>query len=159
MSFTDGKWHIVANPTVCIAFPGPSRDSTAGVSSVSLWWTSRKADGACCHHCRGKGWGQVKSLISNNIFYAANHNQQMKIILMHPLNSHRYVKLEELLEKSFPLVKMPSIQPIVMQVLKHLPKVWMCSVQWIIIIVVGCQIYFKIAQYTDRLILKLILQI
>lgn len=85
-------------------------------------------------------------------FYAANHNQQMKIILMHPLNSHRYVKLEELLEKSFPLVKMPSIQPIVMQVLKHLPKVWMCSVQWIIIIVVGCQIYFKIAHYTDRLI-------
>ncbi|XP_054592711.1 negative elongation factor B isoform X2 [Nothobranchius furzeri] len=35
----------------------------------------------------------------------------------------RYVKLEELLEKSFPLVKMPSIQPVVMQVLKHLPKV------------------------------------
>ncbi|KTG31637.1 hypothetical protein cypCar_00034896 [Cyprinus carpio] len=35
----------------------------------------------------------------------------------------RYIKLEELLEKSFPLVKMPSIQPIVMQVLKHLPKV------------------------------------
>lgn len=93
------------------------------------------------------------------IFYAANHNQQMQIILTHPLNSHRYVKLEELLEKSFPLVKMPSIQPIVMQVLKHLPKVWMCSVQWIITIVVGCQIYFKIAQYTDRLILKLILQI
>uniref|UniRef100_A0A671NU58 Negative elongation factor B-like n=1 Tax=Sinocyclocheilus anshuiensis TaxID=1608454 RepID=A0A671NU58_9TELE len=35
----------------------------------------------------------------------------------------RYIKLEELLEKSFPLVKMPSIQPIIMQVLKHLPKV------------------------------------
>uniref|UniRef100_H3C1Z2 Negative elongation factor complex member B n=1 Tax=Tetraodon nigroviridis TaxID=99883 RepID=H3C1Z2_TETNG len=35
----------------------------------------------------------------------------------------RYSKLEELLEKSFPLVKMPSIQPVVMQVLKHLPKV------------------------------------
>lgn len=35
----------------------------------------------------------------------------------------RYRKLEELLEKSFPLVKMPSIQPVVMQVLKHLPKV------------------------------------
>lgn len=34
----------------------------------------------------------------------------------------RYGKLEELLEKSFPLVKMPSIQPVVMQVLKHLPK-------------------------------------
>lgn len=36
---------------------------------------------------------------------------------------NRYSKLEELLEKSFPLVKMPSIQPVVMQVLKHLPKV------------------------------------
>ncbi|XP_024255780.1 negative elongation factor B isoform X3 [Oncorhynchus tshawytscha] len=35
----------------------------------------------------------------------------------------RYGKLKELLEKSFPLVKMPSIQPVVMQVLKHLPKV------------------------------------
>uniref|UniRef100_A0A8C5FZC3 Negative elongation factor complex member B n=1 Tax=Gouania willdenowi TaxID=441366 RepID=A0A8C5FZC3_GOUWI len=35
----------------------------------------------------------------------------------------RYKKLEELLEKSFPLVKMPSIQPVVMRVLKHLPKV------------------------------------
>lgn len=35
---------------------------------------------------------------------------------------NRYGKLEELLEKSFPLVKMPSIQPVVMQVLKHLPK-------------------------------------
>lgn len=35
---------------------------------------------------------------------------------------YRYRKLEELLEKSFPLVKMPSIQPVVMQVLKHLPK-------------------------------------
>uniref|UniRef100_A0AAY4EKM6 Negative elongation factor B n=1 Tax=Denticeps clupeoides TaxID=299321 RepID=A0AAY4EKM6_9TELE len=35
----------------------------------------------------------------------------------------RYNKLEELLEKSFPLVKMPSIQPVVMQVMKHLPKV------------------------------------
>ncbi|MGH0177984.1 UNVERIFIED_CONTAM: hypothetical protein FKN15_076429 [Acipenser sinensis] len=35
----------------------------------------------------------------------------------------RYNKLEELLEKSFPLVKMPSIQPVVMRVMKHLPKV------------------------------------
>ncbi|KAK3538905.1 hypothetical protein QTP86_020169, partial [Hemibagrus guttatus] len=35
----------------------------------------------------------------------------------------RYHKLEELLEKSFPLVRMPSIQPVVMQVMKHLPKV------------------------------------
>ncbi|KAG7262089.1 hypothetical protein CRUP_015674 [Coryphaenoides rupestris] len=37
----------------------------------------------------------------------------------------RFGKLEELLEKSFPLVKMPSIQPVVMQVLKHLPKLKM----------------------------------
>lgn len=37
-------------------------------------------------------------------------------------STYRYGKLEELLEKSFPLVKMPSIQPVVMQVLKHLPK-------------------------------------
>lgn len=35
----------------------------------------------------------------------------------------RYTKLEELLEKSFPLVKMPSLQPVVMCVMKHLPKV------------------------------------
>ncbi|TWW61105.1 Negative elongation factor B [Takifugu flavidus] len=39
----------------------------------------------------------------------------------------RYSKLEELLEKSFPLVKMPSIQPVVMQVLKHLPKASACQ--------------------------------
>uniref|UniRef100_A0A8C4QQZ5 Negative elongation factor complex member B n=1 Tax=Eptatretus burgeri TaxID=7764 RepID=A0A8C4QQZ5_EPTBU len=32
-------------------------------------------------------------------------------------------KLEELLEKSYPLVKMPAIQPVVMHVMKHLPKV------------------------------------
>lgn len=42
------------------------------------------------------------------------------------LGLNRYSKLEELLEKSFPLVKMPSIQPVVMQVLKHLPKVSAC---------------------------------
>ncbi|KAG8141744.1 putative Cofactor of BRCA1 isoform 1 protein [Naja naja] len=36
----------------------------------------------------------------------------------------RYKKLEDLLEKSFPLVKMPSIQPVVMCVMKHLPKIW-----------------------------------
>ncbi|XP_029468517.1 negative elongation factor B [Rhinatrema bivittatum] len=35
----------------------------------------------------------------------------------------RYSKLEELLEKSFSLVRMPSIQPVVMCVMKHLPKV------------------------------------
>ncbi|KAG2465320.1 NELFB factor, partial [Polypterus senegalus] len=38
-------------------------------------------------------------------------------------DEERYTKLEELLEKSFPLVKMPSIQPVVMRVMKHLPKV------------------------------------
>ncbi|KAL7980962.1 hypothetical protein Chor_002116 [Crotalus horridus] len=37
--------------------------------------------------------------------------------------NERYKKLEDLLEKSFPLVKMPSIQPVVMCVMKHLPKV------------------------------------
>lgn len=35
----------------------------------------------------------------------------------------RYKKLEDLLEKSFSLVKMPSLQPVVMCVMKHLPKV------------------------------------
>ncbi|XP_033029572.1 negative elongation factor B-like [Lacerta agilis] len=35
----------------------------------------------------------------------------------------RYKQLEDLLEKSFPLVKVPSIQPVVMCVMQHLPKV------------------------------------
>ncbi|XP_015416812.1 PREDICTED: LOW QUALITY PROTEIN: negative elongation factor B-like [Myotis davidii] len=35
----------------------------------------------------------------------------------------RYKKLEDLLEKSFPLVKMPSLQPVVMCAMKHLPRV------------------------------------
>lgn len=39
----------------------------------------------------------------------------------------RYTKLEELLEKCFALVKMPSIQPVVMCVMKHLPKVSLFS--------------------------------
>lgn len=39
------------------------------------------------------------------------------------LRVFRYKKLEDLLEKSFSLVKMPSIQPVVMCVMKHLPKV------------------------------------
>lgn len=38
-------------------------------------------------------------------------------------NLCRYKKLEDLLEKSFSLVKMPSLQPVVMCVMKHLPKV------------------------------------
>ncbi|XP_035293351.1 negative elongation factor B isoform X2 [Cricetulus griseus] len=38
-------------------------------------------------------------------------------------NLPRYKKLEDLLEKSFSLVKMPSLQPVVMCVMKHLPKV------------------------------------
>lgn len=40
-----------------------------------------------------------------------------------PPNLSRYKKLEDLLEKSFSLVKMPSLQPVVMCVMKHLPKV------------------------------------
>uniref|UniRef100_S4RJZ0 Negative elongation factor complex member B n=1 Tax=Petromyzon marinus TaxID=7757 RepID=S4RJZ0_PETMA len=35
----------------------------------------------------------------------------------------RNTKLEELLEKSFALVRMPSVQPVVMCLLKHIPKV------------------------------------
>lgn len=46
----------------------------------------------------------------------------MLLCLVFFYSTNRYGKLEELLEKSFPLVKMPSIQPVVMQVLKHLPK-------------------------------------
>lgn len=43
----------------------------------------------------------------------------------------RYKKLEDLLEKSFSLVKMPSIQPVVMCVMKHLPKVGaLCCLAW-----------------------------
>ncbi|XP_072095988.1 negative elongation factor B isoform X1 [Mobula birostris] len=38
-------------------------------------------------------------------------------------DSDRYNKLEDLLGKCFPLVKVPSIQPVVMCVMKHLPKV------------------------------------
>ncbi|XP_042193716.1 negative elongation factor B isoform X2 [Callorhinchus milii] len=38
-------------------------------------------------------------------------------------DGERYNKLEDLLGKCFPLVKVPSIQPVVMCVMKHLPKV------------------------------------
>lgn len=48
------------------------------------------------------------------------------LFVLFPSAAYRYGKLEELLEKSFPLVKMPSIQPVVMQVLKHLPKASVC---------------------------------
>lgn len=44
----------------------------------------------------------------------------LRLVLFHVF---RYKKLEDLLEKSFSLVKMPSIQPVVMCVMKHLPKV------------------------------------
>lgn len=44
-------------------------------------------------------------------------------------HTFRYKKLEDLLEKSFSLVKMPSIQPVVMCVMKHLPKVG--PLQWL----------------------------
>lgn len=48
------------------------------------------------------------------------------LVLCHFLSNvsfPRYKKLEDLLEKSFSLVKMPSLQPVVMCVMKHLPKV------------------------------------
>lgn len=57
------------------------------------------------------------------LFFVAENNSVVDSCVM-VLN--RYSKLEELLEKSFPLVKMPSIQPVVMQVLKHLPKASAC---------------------------------
>lgn len=47
-------------------------------------------------------------------------NMVLSLLLSHVF---RYKKLEDLLEKSFSLVKMPSIQPVVMCVMKHLPKV------------------------------------
>lgn len=43
--------------------------------------------------------------------------------LPQPASFSRSKKLEDLLEKSFSLVKMPSLQPVVMCVMKHLPKV------------------------------------
>lgn len=44
-------------------------------------------------------------------------------MLLQKASPSRYKKLEDLLEKSFSLVKMPSLQPVVMCVMKHLPKV------------------------------------
>lgn len=52
-------------------------------------------------------------------FYQICSTVKTAFVLAHS----RYKKLEDLLEKSFPLVKMPSIQPVVMCVMKHLPKV------------------------------------
>ncbi|XP_064420477.1 negative elongation factor B isoform X2 [Latimeria chalumnae] len=49
--------------------------------------------------------------------------ERVAVIALEGKDEERYSKLEDLLEKSFPLVKMPSIQPVVMQVMKHLPKV------------------------------------
>lgn len=45
------------------------------------------------------------------------------MLLLIRVSFSRYKKLEDLLEKSFSLVKMPSLQPVVMCVMKHLPKV------------------------------------
>ncbi|XP_069465822.1 negative elongation factor B [Ambystoma mexicanum] len=48
---------------------------------------------------------------------------RVSVIASEGKDEERYSKLEELLEKCFSLVKMPSIQPVVMCVMKHLPKV------------------------------------
>ncbi|XP_075418576.1 negative elongation factor B [Tenrec ecaudatus] len=49
--------------------------------------------------------------------------ERVSAIALEGKAEERYKKLEELLEKSFSLVKMPSLQPVVMCVMKHLPKV------------------------------------
>ncbi|NXK11092.1 NELFB factor, partial [Herpetotheres cachinnans] len=49
--------------------------------------------------------------------------ERVSVIALEGKVEERYKKLEDLLEKSFSLVKMPSIQPVVMCVMKHLPKV------------------------------------
>ncbi|MEE6504970.1 hypothetical protein FKM82_005394 [Ascaphus truei] len=49
--------------------------------------------------------------------------ERVSVIASEGKDDDRYRKLEELLEKCFSLVKMPSIQPVVMCVMKHLPKV------------------------------------
>ncbi|CAH2316823.1 negative elongation factor B [Pelobates cultripes] len=49
--------------------------------------------------------------------------ERVSVIASEGKNEERYKKLEDLLEKCFVLVKMPSIQPVVMCVMKHLPKV------------------------------------
>lgn len=38
-------------------------------------------------------------------------------------NEERYKKLESLLEKSFPVIKVKSLRPVVMAILKHLPQI------------------------------------
>uniref|UniRef100_A0A8C5Q3H3 Negative elongation factor complex member B n=1 Tax=Leptobrachium leishanense TaxID=445787 RepID=A0A8C5Q3H3_9ANUR len=48
---------------------------------------------------------------------------RVSVIASEGKDEQRYRKLEELLEKCFALVKMPAIQPVVMCVMKHLPKV------------------------------------
>lgn len=49
--------------------------------------------------------------------------ERVSAIALEGKAEERYKKLEDLLEKSFSLVKMPSLQPVVMCVMKHLPKV------------------------------------
>ncbi len=99
----------------------------------------------------GKDEVQVKkSLISGQLFlfYTANHNQQMKIILIHPLHFTQICKAGRTSREKLPIGEDAIHTAIVMQVLKHLPKVWMYSVHDLLLKVVGCQIYFKVAQYT-----------
>ncbi|KAM8934687.1 negative elongation factor B [Pelodytes ibericus] len=48
---------------------------------------------------------------------------RVSVIASEGKDEKRFSKLEDLLEKCFALVKMPSIQPVVMCVMKHLPKV------------------------------------
>lgn len=124
----DGKWDPPANSAVGSSLLGPPRDASAGVPPVCVWRAAREADGARGDDSGEQRQGQVR--VSSK--EAANDDIRAALCRVQPLRSSRtgllpppprYGKLEELLEKSFPLVKMPSIQPVVMQVLKHLPKV------------------------------------
>ena len=118
----DGKWHPAANSAVCSSLPWPPWNASAGVPPVCLWWASWQADGASRHHCRGQRRGQVCHRLFLTVCDILWRNQLRCDCAFIFVTISRYGKLEELLEKSFPLVKMPSIQPVVMQVLKHLPK-------------------------------------
>lgn len=123
---TDGERHFAAHAAVCPALPGPPWDAAAGVPPVCLWRAPGEADGESGCYCREQGWRQVCHgllLICTAAVLWWCQSSIEEILSLYC----RYGKLEELLEKSFPLVKMPSIQPVVMQVLKHLPK---ASVFW-----------------------------
>lgn len=119
----DGKWHLAADSPVGSALPWPTRNASAGVPPVCLWRAAGKADGTSRHHCRGQGRGQVcMGWFWLWVLFSLEEPALKLLCLVFFYSTNRYGKLEELLEKSFPLVKMPSIQPVVMQVLKHLPK-------------------------------------